>query len=89
MDLKFIKNIEGYSDKSVFDIYEHITKEHSRSNESRKYVEVGCWKGKSVCRLAMYAEIYKIDTEIFAVDTWKGSSNTKSNHPLRSQSSDL
>ena len=66
----FYKKVAGHFNyEGVYD----DTIAYTPSNSSEKYVEIGVWKGKSVC----YAAVAIINSEknitIDSVDTWKGS----------------
>ena len=66
----FYEKISGHFNYE--NIYRHIIA-FTPSNSEEKYVEIGAWKGKSVC----YAAVAIINSEknitIDSVDTWKGS----------------
>lgn len=38
-----------------------------------KFIEIGCWKGKSTTFLASQIKQHKKDIKVIAVDTWQGS----------------
>ena len=66
----FYQNISGHFN------YEYVYKDiiaFTPSNSPEKYVEIGAWKGKSIC----YAAVAIINSEknitIDSVDTWEGS----------------
>ena len=66
----FYKKVAGHFNyEGVYD----DTIAYTPPNSSEKYVEIGAWKGKSVC----YAAVAIINSEknitIDSVDTWKGS----------------
>lgn len=43
------------------------------------FVEVGCWKGKSICFLAVEVINSNKDITVYGVDTWKGSAVHQNN----------
>lgn len=65
----YYHKIEGWSD-FIIPFYEHMV---ATSHNGATFVEVGVWKGRSICYLA--TEIIRANKAIFvyAVDTWRGS----------------
>lgn len=64
----FWRTIQGYFDyQGLYSHFAYINPSGS------KIVEVGCWKGASICYLAQEVKNYDKEMELFAVDTWQGS----------------
>lgn len=66
----FFREIEGWFD--FHDIYQDMVNQAPKDRVS-KFVEVGCWLGKSICFLGETARDSGKPIEIYAVDTWAGS----------------
>jgi len=66
--------IKSYSEIQGWFDYEDLYKNFSEvlSNDST-FVEVGVWKGRSVCFLGQLLKINNKKPKVFAVDTFKGS----------------
>lgn len=60
--------IQGWFYHSEF--YDHMVKQLP---EYSTIVEIGTWRGKSTCCLALLSKLYKKNHKIYAVDTFKGS----------------
>jgi hypothetical protein len=66
----FYEKISGHFNYE--NIYRHIIA-FTPSNSEEKYVEIGAWKGKSVCYAAVEIINSGKNITIDSVDTWKGS----------------
>jgi len=68
--IKDYQDIQGWFDYE--DLYSHLAK---NLPEGSSFVEVGVWKGRSICYLGQQLKSINKKFKIFAVDTFKGSSN--------------
>lgn len=68
--IKSYNEIQGWCDYD--DLYSQFSE---ILNDSCTFVEVGVWKGRSVCFLGQQLKIRNKNPQIFAVDTYKGSLN--------------
>ena len=57
----------GKTDKVVYDA------QVKRARDDAKFVEIGCWKGRSSCHMASAIRNSGKQIELFCVDTWMGS----------------
>ena len=68
--MKSYKEIDGWFDyEDLYEKFSNILKDND------KFVEVGVWKGRSICFLGQLLVIKDKKPEVFAVDTFKGSQN--------------
>jgi hypothetical protein len=68
--IKKYTDIEGWCD------FEDLYLEYANQlNESSTFVEVGVWKGRSICFLGQALKALNKSPKIFAIDTFKGSDN--------------
>lgn len=66
----FYDKVPGYFNYE--NIYRHIIA-FTPPNSKEKFVEIGAWKGKSVCYAAVEIINSDKDIKLDSVDTWKGS----------------
>jgi SAM-dependent methyltransferase len=67
-----------YTDNNIFgenwfsypNLYKQMVEQFSSGSI---FVEVGCWKGRSSCHLAVEIANSKKDIQFYCVDTWEGS----------------
>ena len=57
----------GKTEKVVCDV------QVERARDGARFVEIGCWKGRSSCHMAAAIRGSGKQIELFCVDTWMGS----------------
>jgi SAM-dependent methyltransferase len=66
--MSYYQNIEGW-----FDFSQLYTTAAQNVPENGKMVEIGCWKGRSICYLGETLKALNKDVHLYGVDTWAGS----------------
>lgn len=66
----FFQSLEGWFDEADKRIYDIAV---DKFNSGSSFVEIGCYKGKSSCAMAVNIINSAKDIAFYCVDTWKGS----------------
>tara|TARA_Y100000004_G_scaffold968_1_gene1297 strand:- start:460 stop:1035 length:576 start_codon:yes stop_codon:yes gene_type:complete len=68
--MKSYKEIQGWCDFEK--LYEHYS---NQLEDHHTFVEVGVWKGRSICFLGQLLKIKQKKPRVFAIDSFKGSTD--------------
>ena len=66
----FFENLQGWFDSADKRIYDLAV---DKFNSGSSFIEVGSYKGKSSCAMAVNIANSSKDIKFYCVDTWKGS----------------